>query len=282
MGPVMGLVRLLRPHQWVKNGFVLAPLLFSGEFLQPAAIADAVLAAILFCIGSSAAYILNDWQDIEHDRRHPVKRYRRPLASGAVSKRSAAITLALLYGMLLLGALVLPGVVAVIVAYLLVNVAYSLGLKHQPVLDIFIIAAGFVLRVLAGAQALSMPVSSWMFVTTLCLALYLASIKRRQELLRSGPDTRKVLLHYTVPLVERYAEMSGTGALVFYSLYVLAERPGLIITIPLVLFGLFRYWYMVEALGRGESPTDSLYADRQLIGAITLWVIACIWVLWPG
>lgn len=278
----MGVVRLLRPHQWIKNGFVLAPLIFSGEFLQIEAVADALLAAILFCLGASAAYIVNDWHDIENDRRHPTKRYRRPLASGAVSKSTAAILLAVLYGMLALGSLVLPAVVAVIVAYLLINVAYSVALKHQPVLDIFIVASGFVLRVLAGAQALSMPISAWMFVTTLCLALYLASIKRRQELLRSGSETRKVLGHYTVPLVERYAEMSGTGALVFYSLFVLTERPGLIITIPLVLFGLFRYWYVVEALGRGESPTDALYADYQLIATVVLWVVACAWVLWPG
>lgn len=282
LGPVAGIVRLLRPHQWVKNAFVLAPLVFSGEFLRPAAVADAVLATILFCVGASAAYIVNDWHDIENDRRHPVKRHRRPMASGAVSKPAAAALLAALYGLLALGSLVLPGVVAVIVAYLLINVAYSLALKHQPVLDIFIVASGFVLRVLAGTQALSVPISAWMFVTTLCLALYLASIKRRQELLRSGSETRKVLQHYTVPLVERYAEMSATGALVFYSLFVLAEKPELIITIPLVLFGLFRYWYVVEALGQGESPTDALFADYQLIGAIVLWVVACIWILWPG
>lgn len=281
MGRVAGLVRLLRPHQWVKNAFVLAPLVFSGEFLQPAAVADAVLATILFCIGASAAYVVNDWHDIENDRRHPIKRHRRPMAAGAVSKPTAAALLAVLYGVLALGALVLPSVVAIIVAYLLINVAYSLALKHQPVLDIFIVASGFVLRVLAGAQALSVPISAWMFVTTLCLALYLASIKRRQELLRSGVETRQVLRHYSVSLVDRYAEMSATGALVFYSLFVLAEKPELIITVPLVLFGLFRYWYVVEALGQGESPTDALFADYQLIGSIVLWVVSCLWILWP-
>lgn len=282
MGPVAGVIRLLRPHQWIKNAFVLAPLVFAGQFLHPASVANAILAAILFCIGASAAYIVNDWQDIESDRRHLVKRHRRPMAAGAVSKPTAAVLLAVLYAILGLGALVLPSVVAIIVAYLLINIAYSLLLKNQPVLDIFVVASGFVLRVLAGAQALSVPISEWMFVTTLCLALYLASIKRRQELLRSGAETRQVLQHYTVPLVDRYAEMSATGALVFYSLFVLAEKPALIITVPLVLFGIFRYWYVVESLGQGESPTDVVFTDYQLIGAIVLWVVSCVWILWPA
>ncbi|UPQ71365.1 hypothetical protein [Kluyvera ascorbata] len=126
------------------------------------------------------------------------------------------------------------------------------------------------------------PVSSWMFITTLCLALYLASVKRQQELKQSGSEGRKTLEKYTVALVDRYAEMSATGALLFYSMFVMSARPELVITIPLVLFGLFRYWFVVEALEGGESPTDALFADWPLLLTVILWVSACIWSLWPG
>mgnify|MGYP003362593396 CR=1 FL=1 len=139
------------------------------------------------------------------------------------------------------GAWMQPGVMAVIGIYLALNLAYSFGLKHQPVIDIFIVASGFVLRALAGAVALEVKLSSWMFVTTLCLALYMAAIKRKQELARSGDKGRQVLQRYSLPLIERYAEMSATGALVFYSLYVMSAHPELIVSIPLVLLKLFRY-----------------------------------------
>jgi 4-hydroxybenzoate polyprenyltransferase len=169
-------------------------------------------------------------------------------------------------------------VVYVILGYLLLNLAYTFVLKHQPVLDIFTIALGFVLRVYAGAMALSVPVSGWMFVTTLCLALYLASIKRRQELSSNGSESREVLRHYSITLVDRYAEMSAIGALLFYSLFVITGRPELIISIPLVLYGLFRYWFVVEQ-GGGESPTDALLTDWQLMLVALLWAGACAWSL---
>jgi len=174
-----------------------------------------------------------------------------------------------------------PALMLVILAYLLLNLAYTLVLKHQPVLDIFTIAIGFVLRVYAGARALAVPVSAWMFVTTLCLALYLAAVKRRQELRHCGSESRLVLARYSEALVERYAEMAATGALVFYSMFVMAARPQLVLTVPLVLFGLFRYWYVVDELELGESPTDVLLTDGQLLVTLTLWAASCVWVLWP-
>jgi decaprenyl-phosphate phosphoribosyltransferase len=186
-----------------------------------------------------------------------------------------------LYCVLIFGWFLAPKVLQVIAAYLVLNVAYTFVLKHQPVVDIFTIAIGFVLRVYAGAMALSVPVSSWMFVTTLCLALYLAAVKRRQELGQSGSEGRKVLEKYSVGLVDRYAEMSATGALVFYSMFVMSAKPQLVITVPLVLFGLFRYWFVVEQLDGGESPTDALLADWQLLLTVVLWIGACGWALWP-
>jgi 4-hydroxybenzoate polyprenyltransferase len=281
-GQVRGLIKLMRPRQWVKNGFVLAPLVFSGEFLQSTAISQALLAVALFCLASSATYVLNDLRDIERDRSHPVKSKSRPLAAGTVTPAAAIILLVCLYAMLIAGWFAVPRVVGVILGYMLLNLAYTFALKHQPVVDIFTIAIGFVLRVYAGAVALSVPVSSWMFVTTLCLALYLAAVKRRQELSRSGAAAREVLGKYTLSLVDRYAEISATGALVFYSMFVMSAKPDLVITVPLVLFGLFRYWYVVEALDGGESPTDALLTDWQLLLTVVVWGGVCMWALWPG
>jgi decaprenyl-phosphate phosphoribosyltransferase len=281
MGLGRGLIRLMRPKQWVKNGFVLAPLVFTGQFLNADAVGQALIAVALFCLASSATYIINDIQDVERDRKHPKKSISRPIASGAVPVSTALFLLGLLYAVLITAWFLWPTVVAVIIAYSLLNVAYTFFLKQQPVLDIFTIAIGFVLRVYAGAVALSVPVSSWMFITTLCLALYLAAVKRRQELSQSGTDARQVLQKYSVSLVDRYAEMSATGALLFYSMFVMSARPELVITVPLVLFGLYRYWYVVEALDGGESPTDALFSDVQLLLAVLLWVAACVWAIWP-
>ena len=276
---IIGLINLIRPKQWVKNGFVFAPLVFSGEVHNTDAFMHSLLAAFFFCVASSATYIVNDIHDIDHDRRHPKKSKSRPLASGIVSKNAALVVLAALYIVLALGYAVMPKVILVIVAYAVLNLAYTFVLKHEPVIDIFTIAIGFVLRVFAGASALNLDASAWMCVTTLCLALYLAAVKRRQELAQSGVDGRKVLQKYSVALVDRYAEMSATGALLFYSMFVMSARPALVITIPLVLFGLFRYWYVVEALDGGESPTDALLADWQLMAVIVLWIATCVFVL---
>jgi decaprenyl-phosphate phosphoribosyltransferase len=276
-----GLIKLIRVRQWVKNGFVLAPLVFSAEFLNGDMVRRALCAMALFCVASSATYIINDLRDIERDRQHPTKSRSRPLAAGTVPVWMALVLLAFLYTVLIWGWTVFPSVIGVIVGYLLLNVAYTFALKHEPVVDIFVIALGFVLRVYAGGVALSVHVSSWMFVTTLCLALYLAAVKRRQELAQSGREGRKVLERYSISLVDRYAEMSATGALLFYSMFVMSTRPNLVVTIPLVLFGLFRYWYVVEELEGGESPTDALLADWQLMLTIVAWIGVCTWALWP-
>lgn len=281
LAQMLGLIKLMRPKQWIKNGFVLAPLGFSGRFLDVGAVGHTLLAVLLFCVASSATYVINDMRDIECDRRHPKKSKTRPLAAEIVSVPAALVLLASLCAVLVGGWFVAPKVVMVIAAYLVLNLAYTFVLKHQPVVDIFTIAIGFVLRVYAGAMALDVPVSSWMFVTTLCLALYLAAVKRRQELSQSGTEGRKVLEKYSVSLVDRYAEMSATGALLFYSMFVMSAKPELVITVPLVMFGLFRYWFVVEALDGGESPTDALLADWQLLLTVLLWVATCGWALWP-
>ena len=276
---VRGVLALLRPKQWIKNGFVLAPLIFSGELTDGKAVGYAILATLLFCIASSAAYIVNDLHDVENDRKHPVKCKSRPLAAGTITAGTAYAALIVLVACLFAGAVALPGVGAVLAAYIALNLLYTFALKQQPVVDIFTVAIGFTMRVYAGAIAISVLVSQWMFISTLCLALYLAAIKRRQELALTGGKGRKALERYSLPLVNRYAEMSATGALVFYSMFVLSERTELIITIPLVLFGLFRYWFVVEASNGGELPTDVVFADWQLLLTIVLWVAICGWTI---
>jgi decaprenyl-phosphate phosphoribosyltransferase len=280
-GQITRPLKLLRAKQWVKNCFVLAPLIFTGAFENTTSVYLTIIAALLFCVASSATYIVNDLHDIEHDRRHPTKSRTRPLASGQVSRQSALILLLLLYGILMCGWWIEPRVILVIMVYLALNLAYTFVLKHQPVIDIFSIAFGFVLRVVAGAVALEVQVSGWMFITTLCLALYLAAIKRGQELSQSGTEGRKVLKKYSKPLIDRYAEMSATCALVFYSMFVMSSKPQLLVTVPIVLFGLFRYWYVVDVLERGESPTDALLSDWPLLFTVIGWTTVCLWALWP-
>ncbi len=272
----VGLLKLARPKQWIKNAFVLAPLVFAREFTDPGSVAIALTAFVLFCVASSAGYILNDIHDIERDRSHPSKRHSRPLAAGTVSMPPAIALLIACYGVLLVGLFWSPATMLAILLYVVLNVAYTYVLNHQPVLDLFCIAVGFVLRVYAGALALAVPLSSWMAITTLCLALYLAAIKRRQELANSGTESREVLRMYSVELIDRYAEMSATGALIFYGLFVMSANARLVWTIPLVIFGLYRYWYVVERLDGGESPTDAVLTDLPLAIAILIWIGVCM------
>lgn len=273
------LVRLLRPRQWIKNGFVLAPLIFSGEFNQPSAALQEFIAFALFCVASSATYVVNDLRDREADAAHPVKSRKRPLASGEVKPRTAMVLVGVLYAIILAAFAWNPATAAVAVGYVVLNLAYSLRLKHVPVIDIFCLAAGFVLRVYAGAVAIDVPLSTWMMVTTLSLALYLAAIKRRDELATSGDASRSVLQFYTLRLLDRYAETAALSAIMFYGLFVVTVRPKLNVTIPFVLFGLFRYWYIVETGGRGESPTDAVWTDPPLIITVVLWAAVVVWRL---
>jgi 4-hydroxybenzoate polyprenyltransferase len=270
----------MRPKQWVKNSFVVAPIIFSGLYTDLESLLSIALATLLFSIGASVVYVINDYADIERDRSHAVKSKTRPLASGVVSKREALLLLCALLLFLLVASSFQFQVGLVVFAYILLNLGYTFYIKHKPVADIFTIAAGFVLRVYAGTVAIEVPASSWMLITTFCLALFLASIKRRQELMNQGDDSREVLKMYSLALVNRFAEMSATGSLLFYSLFVMTMRPELVITIPLVIYGLFRYWFIVESLDGGESPTDELLSDAQLLSVVVLWAITSGFSLW--
>ena len=273
------LFRLLRPKQWVKNFFVFAPLLFAGDFAVQASWVSSIWAFLYFCLAASCVYVLNDLTDIDADKTHPIKSLTRPLASGHVSVRVASVALAFGFAGLLTALFVLPSVMIPVGGYIVINVIYSLFARKVPVLDIFTIAFGFVLRVVAGAVAIGEPLSAWMFVTTLCLALYLAAMKRRHELKNLGAKSRSSLESYTVAVVERFAEISATAALVCYTIFVVTVKAMLVYTIPIVAFGLFRYWFIAEKLKTAESPTEAMLRDWQLVAAVLLWVGVCGGVL---
>ena len=275
------LLRLVRPKQWVKNALVAAPLVFSGSFLRVQAVERALAAILLFTVASCAVYVLNDLIDAESDRCHPLKSLTRPIACGAVSVAQARLLLGALWTVVAGSAFYDPRLAGALVLYILLNVAYSVRLKHVPVVDLFILASGFVLRVYGGAVAIRVHLSFWMFITTLCLALYLACGKRRQELVKSGTKSRVVLREYTAPLLDSYSSISEISAIVFYGLFVSTTRPALAITMPFVLFGLFRYRYLVEVRSEGENPTEVLWSDIPLMLCVLFWAATSIYVLLP-
>ncbi len=270
------IIRLLRPLEWIKNGFVVAPAVFAGRILDPESAIRALAAAALFSIAASATYIVNDLCDIERDRAHSQKRNVRPLASGEVSVGTARGLLVALYAIVVAGLFLMPVVALPLLAYVLLNLAYSWGLKHVPIVDLFIVASGFVLREYVGARAIAVPLSEWMMITTLALALYLAATKRLQEVRGEGSTSRRVLARYSIALLERYAETAASSAIAFYGLFVITHRRALAVTVPFVLFGLFRYWYVIDVAGAGESPTETLWTDWPLILTVLLWVAISI------
>lgn len=281
--PWIAALRLLRPRQWVKNLLVLAPLVFAGAFLHLPSITAALLATVLFSLTASAGYVYNDLQDIEADRRHPVKRHTRPLASGELTPAQGWTVLGVLVSVLAASPLLVPWTVTVSMAlYLALVTAYSTRLKQIPVLDLFVISVGFVLRVYAGAEAIEVPLSAWMAVTTLCLALYLGTVKRIAELEEHGDEARSVLSEYDGRTLEGFALISATCASVFYGLYAAVHRPQLVLTLPLVLFGFFRYWHLVRTSKTGSSPIRDALSDVPTIGGLGVWTLWVIYLLWPG
>jgi 4-hydroxybenzoate polyprenyltransferase len=276
------IVRLLRPAQWLKNGFVLGPLIFSRSFLSPSAVLHSLAAFAIFCGAASAGYIINDVFDRESDRLHPVKRIRRPIASGEISVRAAATIVVIAIPLLLIAALaVSPKFLLVVALYLCLTTAYSMHLKNMPIIDLFVIASGFVLRVWGGAVAINVVLSVWMFITALSLALYLAATKRRQELLTTiaAAEFRSVLQHYSVALMDYYSEIAVVATFVFYGLYIATVRPQLAASVPVVLFGVFRYRFLMD-LSHDESPTDRLVRDPQMIICALLWAAISVVVLY--
>jgi 4-hydroxybenzoate polyprenyltransferase len=287
------LLASLRPHQWSKNLVVLAALAFSKHLFEADAVARALLAVVIFCALSGATYVLNDLIDLDRDRLHPQKRLR-PLASGALPVsvgRWAGLSLAL-GG--LAASLALGGRFALAaLAYFALNVAYSFVLKHAVILDVLSIAIGFVVRAVAGALAIAVAFSDWLLVCTILLALFLALAKRRHELvtLQDAASHRRILAEYSPYLLDQMIAVVTASCLTAYAFYTLApdtiekyRSDRLSLTIPFVIYGIFRYLYLVHRREQGGSPSDVLLTDRPLLLAVALWAVAVVAIVYtaPG
>jgi 4-hydroxybenzoate polyprenyltransferase len=276
------LARSLRAEEWTKNLLVFAGLLFGGRLLDPAAVLAAASAFAIFCALSSAGYLFNDVRDREPDRRHPLKQ-RRPVASGELSSSTAIRTAGVLAGGGLIAAAgMTPTFAAIAAAYLLLVFAYSVLLKNIVIIDVLTVAGGFVLRAIAGAVAVAVPFSAWLLVCTTLLALFLSLNKRRHELVLLGDaaiDHRRILHEYSPYLLDQMIACVTASTVIAYTFYAIsaetASRLGtarLGLTIPFVLYGIFRYLYLVHQKRGGGSPAAMLVTDRPLLVCVGLWI----------
>jgi 4-hydroxybenzoate polyprenyltransferase len=274
----------MRPAQWAKNLTVLAPLLFAQQLFVPFALGRALAIFVLFCLLSSAMYLFNDFLDYEQDRVHPEKRHR-PLAAGHLTRGTvmgaSGVLLVFVFG----GALLLGrSVLLILVGYWLLNLLYSLWLKHQVILDVFSIAAGFVLRVVGGAVAVQVEISHWLLVCTTLLALFLGFCKRRQEVLSLGnaaDQHRQVLAEYDPRFLDMMIGIVTAVTVMSYALYTISEETvrkfhtdGLLATLPFVLYGIFRYLYLVYHKELGGDPTQQILTDTPFLLNLALWTLA--------
>lgn len=297
------LLTALRPRQWTKNFAVFVGLVFSQQLFNLAAFERTILAFLAFCFAASSIYLLNDLLDLEKDKQHPVKRLR-PLASGRLPISWAIITM----GLLVLGCAALtlalfqfpivePDIykslggsnilfALCVVAYLLLMVLYSTHLKHVVLIDVFIIASGFVLRTLGGTVAIPVLVSPWLLMVACLLSLFLALGKRRNELvLLQGQAShhRRILEEYSIPMLDQMITVVVSATVMAYSLYTIQGSTGnhrLLVTVPCVLYGIFRYLYLVYMKKEGGSPEEVLLRDRHILATVLICVVAVIAVLY--
>jgi 4-hydroxybenzoate polyprenyltransferase len=289
---VYSLLALMRPYQWFKNIFVLAPLLFSHEFIHLHSCLRAILAFISFCIISSAIYTINDLCDVHEDQQHPIKKLR-PIASGAVSSLVAVVFSIILIGLSLTLAWYIDFyVVMFILLYTVIHIAYSLALKCIPILDVMAIAAGFVLRILSGCAAISVVPSHWLVICTMMISLFLGFTKRRAELLSIGIQTRNsrgVLEDYSIAFIDQAIAMVTSATIVCYTLYTVDTQTvelfgtqAMLVTVPSVIYGLLRYIYIIYHLEKGEDPSRTLIHDIPMIINLMIWIVASLLVVTYG
>jgi len=285
----LALLQALRAQQWIKNLFIFAPLLFSQNLTNRPLLLLTVRAFVAFCLISSAQYVFNDIKDLEEDRSHPVK-CRRPLASGRMTVGAA---IALLVGMgaggMLVAATINLPFLLIAAGYFVLQVLYTLWLKHIVILDVFIIAAGFLIRVVAGGLAIGVEVSSWLLICTILLSLFLALGKRRYELTLLQGDAanhRPILKEYNTYLLDQMISVVTASTFVAYCLYTISaetvEKFGtknLIFTVPFVLYGIFRYLYLIHQKAEGGTPEALVIRDKPLLIDIFLWVLAAALIL---
>ena len=283
----VALLRTMRPRQWTKNAVVFAGIVFDGQLLVLGSLIRVGRAFVLLCLAAGTIYIINDLVDIEKDRQHPKKR-NRPLASGELPV-PVAIAAAILLPIVALGtALILsPPFALVLLLYILLHIAYSFWLKNVVIVDVFTIAAGFMLRVVAGVVVIEVArFSPWLYVCTGFLALFLAVGKRRQELLlmaEKAENVRPIYKAYTPDLLDEMLRLVMTGSVLSYALYTFEanpERPAMLLTIPFVLYGIMRYLYLIHVEGKGSAPDEVLLEDAPLLGAILLWGVSVLVALY--
>jgi 4-hydroxybenzoate polyprenyltransferase len=283
------LLKALRPKQWIKNLIVLAAFVFTlNDRWSPFSpqmwrlLGRSAAAALLFSLVSSAIYLLNDVRDVDKDRQHPTKR-NRPIASGALSARTAVmIAVVLLAGCLAASFVLSPGFAAIAAGYVVMQIGYTLRLKEVVLLDVFIIAIGFVLRAISGAVVIGAAISPWLYTVTLLGSLFLGLCKRRHELVLlegTAGEHRKILEKYTPGLLDSLISIVASSTIMAYSLYTftsphLPANNLMMLTIPFVIFGMFRYLYLAHSENAGGSPEEVFLKDRPLIATIALWIVA--------
>ncbi|CAH0120676.1 Decaprenyl-phosphate phosphoribosyltransferase [Paenibacillus sp. CECT 9249] len=274
----------LRPHQWTKNLLIFAALLFSFTSINLVKVLDSIAGFLLFSFVAGCVYILNDYADRESDRNHPVKR-NRPMASGALNPRLAlAFGAVLLLGSFIAAWFLNPLFALVLVVYFALNVSYSFALKHVVIVDMMVIAAGFVLRAIAGGLVIHVPLTPWFLICTMLLSLFLAIGKRRHELslLEIGKGThRKVLEKYSFALLDQLNSIVTTATIISYSLFTFTSGRTihLMWTIPLVIYGIFRYLYLIHIEHKGGSPDRVLFEDKHILVTAILYVVSVVFIL---
>ena len=290
--PLRALFVSLRPHQWVKNLLVFGGLIFSQSLGQPEAVLRSLGAFVAFCLASSAVYLLNDLCDLQEDRRHPVKKHR-PLAAGEIGPRAVVPCMLLLAAAGIAGGFAIAEPSGVMLTlYVLMNVAYTRRLKHVVILDVMLIGLGFVLRAIAGAAAIGVPASPWLVLCTLTLALLIGFGKRRHELLLLQDEAaghRACLEHYSPQFLDLMMTISAAAAIVCYALYTMAADTatrigshGLVLTTPFVMYGIFRYLFLVHQCQAGGDPARLFLSDAPTVVNAALWVLtACLVVYGP-
>jgi 4-hydroxybenzoate polyprenyltransferase len=288
------LLQSVRPTQWTKNLFVFAALIFAQKIFDGPLLLRACAAFVVFCLFSGSVYLINDVLDYEEDRNHP-KKSRRPIAAGRVGRRTAVVFAILLAAVSLAGAFFLSsGFFIVGAVYLVLQISYSIKLKHVVILDVFIVASGFVLRVVAGGLVIHVQLSSWLLICTTLLALFIAMSKRRHELVlleEGAPNHRPILKEYSAYLLDQMISVVTASCVTAYAFYTTARETvdkfhthRLTWTIPFVLYGIFRYLYLVHRKEQGGSPTDILLTDRPLLATVALWGLAIVLIVYtaPG
>lgn len=277
-----GLIKSMRPRQWTKNVFVFVPLFFDRKLTDPESVLRTLAAFVLFCLMSSSVYLMNDLVDMEKDRQHPTKK-NRPLPAGQLSPRVAgAAAILFAAGSLIAGYLLSPMLSLILLIYLVIQVAYTLWLKNVVLVDVMVIASGFLLRIGAGVAVIEVErFSPWLYVFSGFLALFLALGKRRHELVLlgdEGANHRSILSEYNIDLIDRMLGIVTTGAVVAYSLYTfLAEglpaNHVMMLSIPFVLYAIFRWLYLIHVRQEGGAPEEIVLRDRPLQLSIVLWAV---------